>query len=191
VGERTALYLSFGIHLASDVAERDFGPLNYVESPFIKSGRKLKEAYQQNKAALDQFMQAKDASDLIGIYELTAPNGFQNLPAIQDFTLALHEYASRYIEQLGARGGNAALEDQGQKLSGDLKVGIKDLSPAREEIMWEKIKYADAKGYLIVGMGDAHRVNLHTKLMDQKIDDEEVKQSLKRQSGEVAAGWKK
>ncbi len=188
-GERVALYLSMGIHLASDIAKQSFGPPNFVELPFIKSGRRLQEFYLKNQAVLDQFMNAKDGDELIGIYELTAPNSFRNLPVINDFTLVLHEYGSLYIAQLGSQSGNKALEAQGQALSSNLGAKIDALSPAREEIMWEKIQTAKANGYLIVGMGDAHRANLQARLTGAGIPQEEVKQSLTRQSNAVNTNW--
>jgi Domain of unknown function (DUF4157) len=189
-GERTALYLSMGIHLASDISKQNFGPPNLVESLFISSARALKDFYLLNQSVLDTFMRAKDSDDLIGIYELTAPNNFQNLPVIKDFTLVLHEYASRYIEQLGAESGNKKLEAEGQALAGNLGATLGTLSPAREEIMWEKIQQAVSKGYLIVGMGDAHRTSLEPRLNKAGIPHEEVEQSLKRQKVAVDAGWK-
>ena len=82
-----------------------------------------------------------------------------------------------------------ALEAQGQALSSNLGAKIDALSPAREEIMWEKIQTAKANGYLIVGMGDAHRTNLQARLTGAGIPQEEVKQSLTRQSNTVNANW--
>jgi len=188
-GERTALYFSMGIHLASDISKHNFGPVNFVESTFVMSGRNLKDFYLKNQAVLDQFMQAKDADDLIGIYELTAPNNFKNLPVIKDFTMVLHEYATRYIEQLGAESGNAALEAQGKALAANPGATLGTLSPAREEIMWEKIQIALKGGYLIVGMGDAHRTNLQARLTKAGIPHEEVEKSLKAQSAAVNTSW--
>ena len=189
-GERTALYLSMGIHLAVDLSQHDFGPPNFVESLFISSGRALKEFYVKNQTVLDAFMKAKDTDNLIGIYELTAPDNFKNLDVIKDFTLVLHEYASRYIEQLGAESGNAKLEAEGDTLSGDLGATLQTLNPAREEIMWEKIQQAVSKGYLIVGMGDAHRTNLEPRLKTAGIPNDEVSHSLTKQQTAINAGWK-
>lgn len=188
-GERTALYLSMAIHIASDIARHDFGPDNFVESLFISSGRSLKNYYAQNQTVLDQFMHAKDGDDLTGIYDLTASTGFSNLTVINDFTLAFHEYASRYLEQLGSESGNTALEAEGQALAGNLGATLTTLSPAREEIMWEKIQHANANAYLIVGMGDAHRRNLQTRLNRAGIPHQEVEQSLDAQRRAVNTGW--
>jgi hypothetical protein len=187
-GERAALYLSFGIHLAIDVAKNTFGAPSLVESPLIKSARSLKEFYFKNQTVLDQFKTKKDGDDLIGIYELTKPNNFKILPMLTDFTLVLHEYGSRYIAQLGSQTGNKALEAEGTALASKPGAKIDDLSPAREEIMWEKIK--NAKGYLVVGMGDAHRGNLQTKLAAASIPNEEVQASITRQNTEVNMRWK-
>ncbi|MCG8326457.1 MAG: DUF4157 domain-containing protein [Chitinophagales bacterium] len=189
IGERTALYLAIGIRIASDIAQHDFGPQNFVESLFISSGRRLKENYLQNQAVLDQFMQTKEGDDLIGIYELTSPNNFQNLQAIRGFTLALHEYASFYIEQLGQESGNATLVAEGQSLATNTNVGLQGLSPAREEIMWQKIQHANSNSYLIVGMGDAHRVNLTPRLNQAGITHEEVSNSLERQKNQINGNW--
>ncbi len=188
-GERAALYLAMGIHLASDISRHDFGRENFVESLFILSGRRLKEYYLRNQAVLDSFMTTKDGDDLIGIYELTSPGNFQNLAVINGFTLVLHEYASRYIERLGADRGNAVLQTQGEALSRNLGATLDDLSPAREEVMWGRIQHANANGYLIVGMGDAHRQNLQARLALAGIAEEEVTASLTRQRAAVNAGW--
>jgi hypothetical protein len=188
-GERIALYLSMAIHIAADISSHNFGPPNMVESLFISSGRQLKESYLQNQAVLDQFMNTKDGDDLIGIYDLTAVNNFADLPVINDFTLVFHEYGSRYIEQLGTESGNAALQAQGQALAGNTAATLTTMSPAREEIMWEKIRHAMSSAYLIVGMGDAHRTNLAPRLAAAGIPHEEVEQSLTRQSTAVNTTW--
>jgi uncharacterized protein DUF4157 len=188
MGERTALYLSMAIHIASDISKESFKPKSAGESPYYASARNLKENYLKNQTELDQLMNTKDKDPLIGIFELTEPGGFKNLPAINSFTLVFHEYASRYIAELGKQSGNKGLEAEGIVLSGNLKAKLDDLSPAREEIMWEKI--TNAKGYLIVGMGDQHRINLTPKLNKAGIPHEEVTASLKRQKKEVNGKWK-
>jgi hypothetical protein len=189
-GERVALYLAMAIHIAEDVSKHDFGSPNLVESLFMSSGRDLKDYYLQNQAVLDAFTIAKDADDLIGIYELTEATTFLNLPVLNDFTLVFHEYASRYIEELGMQSGNKKLQSEGAALSSNTGATLDTLSPAREEIMWEKIKQAKTGGYLIVGMGDAHRTNLEPRLTAAKIPHEEVEASLKRQRDAVKAKWK-
>jgi len=188
-GERTALYLSMAMHIAEDISAYSFGPENFVESKYIKSGRRLKESYKKYKAELSGFMTTKDSDDLIGIYELTSPHGFSILPILKDFTLVFHEYASCYIEQLGSQSGNKALEKHGNDLSGKLDVSLSDLSPAREEIMWENVKEANTKNYLIVGMGDRHRQNLSTRLDKEGIRHKFVRKDLNDQKGNINAGW--
>lgn len=160
-----------------------------VESLFISSGRQLKESYLQNQAVFDQFMNRKDGDDLIGIYDLTAANNFADLPVINDFTLVFHEYGSRYIEQLGTESGNAALQAEGQALAGNTAATLTTMSPAREEIMWERIRHAMSSAYLTVGMGDAHRANLAPRLAAAGIPHEEVEQSLTRQRTAVNTTW--
>jgi hypothetical protein len=189
-GERAALYLAMGMHLASDLAKHDFGADNLVESPFVKSGRKMKEFYLANRGVLDTFMTTKDGDDLIGIYELTAPNNFKDLPVIRDFTLVLHEYGSLYIEHIGAQSGNKKLEAAGTALEANPGVKLEDLSPAREEIMWGKIQKAVGQGYLLVGMGEAHRASLEPRLNKAGIANEEVETSLNAQKTAVDAAWK-
>jgi hypothetical protein len=188
-GERAALYLSMGIHIAQDISQQSFGPPNFVESSYIMSARHLKDNYLQNQAVLDLFAQTKDADDLIAIYELTSPNNFQNLNAINDFTLALHEYGSCYIEQLGLETGNAVLQSEGQRLSANTGATIYDLNPAREEIMWSKIQLALAGGFLIVGMGNRHRLNLTPRLNAAGISHDEVSNSLTQQASTVNSTW--
>jgi hypothetical protein len=187
MGERVALYFSMAIHIASDVAQHDFGPDNYVESLFVKAGRHLKETYLKHQTELDAFMKAKDGDDLIGIFELTQAGGFANLPAIKAFSLAFHEYGSSYISQLGIQSKNAELEAHGDALAANLGAKIDDLSPVREAMMWQKIK--GAKGYLLVGMGDAHRKALTPKLDAAGIPHERVDEALVRQRDEIKAVW--
>lgn len=189
-GERTALYLSMAIHIANDLSSYGFGPESIIETDYYRSGRRLVEFYLANRVELDRFMTTKDASDLIGIYELTSPNAFRNLPLLRDFSVVMHEYGSRYIEQLGTQTGNATLQAQGAALAGNLGAGIDDLGPAREEIMWQRVLQARANRYLLVGMGDAHHTNLTPRLDAAGIAHEEVSESLERQRREVHAGWR-
>ena len=188
-GERVALYLSFAIHIAGDIAQYVFDPEVFIESDYFRSARRLMEYYQKYKTTLDAFAAAKDGDDLIGIYELTAPGKFANLTVIEDFTKVFHEFGSRYIEGLGNQLGNKNLEAQGAALAGNLKAGLDDLSPAREEIMWQQIQVALAKKYLIVGMGDAHRRNLSSRLAKANIDHREVAQSLVEQKTDIDKNW--
>ncbi|MEO5928436.1 MAG: DUF4157 domain-containing protein [Candidatus Kapaibacterium sp.] len=186
-GERAALYLSMGIHLANDLAN---GNTNIpATTPLLRAARGLQRFYIRHQAVLDQLMNAKDADDLIGIYELTSPGNFANLHVVRDFTLALHEYGARYIEQLGRQTGNSTLRREGGRLAHHRRGNIDSISPAREEIMWEKIQQAITGGYLIVGMGDAHHQNLAPRLTAAGIAHEEVTQSLARQAADVNAGW--
>lgn len=186
-GERIALYLSMAIHIASDIAQYSFR-LQSI-SPYIDSARRLSEFYTANQTVLDNFMTAKDNDDLIGIYELTATNSFVDLPVLNNFTLKFHEYASRYIEQLGVQMGNIALQSEGQALSGNLAATLQTFSPVREEFMWERIQHANTNNYLIVGMGDAHRQNLHLRLNTAGIRHEEVAQGLQAQRTTINSGW--
>jgi hypothetical protein len=187
-GERVALYFAFAIHIAQDVAKHDFGRDNYVESPYVKAGRHLKECYLLYQAELDAFLKAKDGDDLIAIYELTSPGGYANLTALEAFSKAFHEYGSRYIGQLGDQLSDKTLTDQGEALSKNLGATIDDLGPAREAIMWQKI--VAAKGYLLVGMGDAHRKSLKAKLDAAKIPHNYVPVALREQRDEIDKNWK-
>ncbi|GKS64119.1 hypothetical protein YTPLAS72_14230 [Nitrospira sp.] len=188
-GERVALYLSFAIHIAADIAQFAFGPEVLIESDYFQSARRLMEYYQKHKTTLDAFAAAKDGDNLVGMYELTSPGKFANLTVIEGFTKVFHEFGSRYIEGLGSQLGNKKLEAQGAALSGNLKAGLDDLSPAREEIMWQQIQVALAKKYLIVGMGDAHRKNLSSRLTKANIDHREVEQSLVEQKTDIDKNW--
>lgn len=190
-GERVALYLSFAIHIARDIAAYSFGKEFMMESNYFQSARRLMENYKKNKTELDNFSNAKDGDDLIGIYELTSPGSFANLPVIKDFSVVFHEFGSRYIEQLGSDVKNKKLEAQGTALAGNLGATINDLSPAREEIMWQKIQTAVANKYLIVGMGDAHHQNLKARLDAAKINHAEVEQSLNDQKTAIDGKWVK
>jgi hypothetical protein len=187
MGERVALYLSFGMHIAADLSKHDFGPVNFVESPYVKAGRQLKDTYLKYQAELDAFMKAKDASQLIGIYELTAPGGYANEAAIKAFTLAFHEYGSLYIKQLGTESGSADLENQGEDLRSNLGAKLDDLSPVRETMMWQKIQ--GAKGYLLVGMGDAHRKALEKRLSAAGIPHNRADLEMRKQKEDIKKAW--
>jgi hypothetical protein len=187
-GERVALYFSFAIHIAQDVAKHDFGEDNWVESLYVKAARELKESYLSHQAELDAFVKAKDGDEKIAIYELTSPGGYANLPALEAFSKAFHEYGSRYIGALGDQLSDKTLIDQGDALSKNLGATIDDLGPAREAIMWQKI--VAAKGYLLVGMGDAHRRSLTPKLDAAKIPHNYVLAALLKQRDEIAKNGK-
>lgn len=161
-GERAALYLAMAIHIAQDISKHTFPAPVKGESPIITAGRDLKATYLAHQAALDTFMKKKDKDQLIAIYELTKPNNFANIPAIKAFTNQFHLYGSHYIRQLGVESGSAPLEAAGDALVANPGAGLSDLSPAREEIMWQKIQ--GAAGFLLVGMGDTHRQNLKPRL---------------------------
>lgn len=188
-GERVALYLTSGIHLAQDLARRPAGPPTAADANLVQSGDALAAFYRTNQSVLDGIMRTKDGDDLIGIYELTAPNNFRVLPVLEAFSIRMHAYASNYIQRLGAQTGNAALTSEGQALERNPGATLTDLSPAREEIMWNRIQQAVAGGYLIVGMGDAHRRSLAPRLNAAGIPHEEVEASLGRQQSAVNRAW--
>jgi len=186
-GERIALYLSMAIHIAHDVAQHDFGKAKSTDSAFIKAGRALKKVYLKRQATLDAFTAAKDGDPLVGIYELTKDSDFASVPAIREFTIAFHEYGARYIEQLGSESSNADLQAEGKKLAKNLNATLDELGPAREAIMWQKIQ--GASSYLIVGMGDAHRVSLKPKLDAAGIPHFKIDDELVRQKQAIDAAW--
>lgn len=190
-GERTALYMSFAIHISKDLAQKKLPAPKFIESSLIKTARALKKFYDANKAVLDKFKKDKDASDLIGIYELTKPGKFKNLSVLKDFTIAFHKYGADYINQLGMDSKNKKLETEGKALAGNLNAQIDDFSPAREAIMWQKVQEAEKGKFLIVGMGDLHRINMTSTLDGAGIPHAEVKASLKKQAQEVKAKWKR
>jgi hypothetical protein len=188
-GERQALYLSLAIHIAADIAKKDFGPVDPTESPFVKSERKLKDTYTSRQADLDAFMKAKDGDELIAMYELTSPNGYANLPALKDFALAYQAYAEQYMLDLGASSGNAALVAAATSMTGAGGPDWANLNAAREAIMWQKVQDAKAGGYLLVGMGDAHRQSLKTKLEAAGIPHFFIEQELVRQKQAIERAW--
>jgi hypothetical protein len=186
-GERIALYLSMAIHIAHDVAQHSFAKAKSTDSKFIRAGRALQQVYLKRQAALDAFTAAKDGDQLVGIFELTKAGDFANVPAIKEFTIAFHEYGARYIEQLGTESTNAELQAEGRKLAKNLNARLDELSPAREAIMWQKIQ--GASSYLIVGMGDAHRVSLQPKLDAAGIPHFKIDEELVRQKQAIDAAW--
>jgi Domain of unknown function (DUF4157) len=191
-GERVALYVAMGIHLAADLAAQPLpqpGSVPQGQRPLIRSERNLAAFYRSHQAVLDAFMNTKDNDNLIGIYELTSPNNFRNLEVIRLFTLAMHEYGARYLEQLGVDTGNATLQSEGRRLATHRGGDIDDLGVARAEIMWGRLQQAIAGGYLIVGMGDQHRQDLLPRLTAAGIPNAKVDQDLIRQRDAVNAAW--
>jgi uncharacterized protein DUF4157 len=188
-GERAALYFTLGIHIAKDLAAKGFGKPSSSELPVTTSGRKLADIYTANKADLDALMTKKDGDDLIGIYELTEPGSFKVLPVVKDFAVAMHEYGSRYIQQLGTETGNKDLVKEGKTLEGNASPGLMDFNPAREAIMWTKIQQALVGGYMLVGMGNTHRTDMAAKLKKLGVEHEFVPDSLERQKDEVKKVW--
>jgi hypothetical protein len=188
-GERAALYFTLGIHIAKDLAAHGFGKPSSSELPVTTSGRKLADNYTANKADLDALMTKKDGDDLIGIYELTEPGSFKVLPVVKDFAVAMHEYGSRYIQQLGTETGNKDLVKEGKTLEGNASPGLMDFNPAREAIMWTKIQQALVGGYMLVGMGNTHRTDMAAKLKKLGVEHEFVPDSLERQKDEVKKAW--
>jgi len=188
-GERCALYLAIAIHIAKDLSAHPFGPPNDVENLYVTSARALADFYTQHQPDLDRIMNLKDGDDLIGIFDILQQNFFSDLQLLEDFSVAFHEYGSRYIEQLGIESGSRALETAGDALAGNLGAQIDALSPAREEIMWQRIQQARTHGYLIVGMGEAHRLNLQSRLSAAGISNEEAASSLRRQAAAVNTRW--
>jgi hypothetical protein len=189
-GERVAVYLTIGIHIAQDLAQRPSGPPTAAEANLVQSGDALAAFYRTNQGVLDGIMRSKDRDDLIGIYELTAPNNFRVLPVLDAFSVRMHAYAANYIQRLGAQTGNAALSSGGQALERTPGATLTSLSPVREEIMRNRIQQAISGGYLIVGMGDAHRQNLAQRLNAAGIPHEEVEASLRRQQTAVTSSWR-
>lgn len=188
-GERVALYLTIGIHIAEDLAQRPSGPPTAAEANLVQSGDALAAFYRTNQGVLDGIKRTKDGDDLIGIYELTAPNNFRVLPVLDAFAVRMHAYAANYIQRLGAQTGNAALSSGGQALERNPGATLTSLSPVREEIMWNRLQQAISGGYLIVGMGDAHRRSLAPRLDAAAIPHEEVEASLRRQRTAVTGSW--
>ncbi len=202
-GDRAALYLSMAIHIASDIAQYNFGPATsggtraaQTADPYepgyvgyTESARRLAEFYRANQGVLDALMRAKDSDDLIGIYELTRRNGFADLPVLKDFALAFHTYATNYIEHLGWRKSNIDLVIAGMNLYEETGADLDRFTPLRDEIMWERVQYANKRNYLIVGMGTTHRENLQARLNAEGIRNEEVVQGLQEQERTINSGW--
>ncbi len=181
--------MTSGIHLAQDLAQRPAGPPTATDANLVQSGDALAAFYRTNQSVLDSIMRTKDGDDLIGIYELTAPNNFRVLPVLEAFAVRMHAYAANYIQRLGTQTGNATLTSEGRALERNPGANLSSLSPAREEIMWNKVQQAVSGGYLIVGMGDAHRQSLAPRLNAAGIPHEEVEASLGRQQTAVSSNW--
>ena len=150
---------------------------NYIDGRWVPSASG--ETFENRNPA--------NTDDLIGIFELTEPGGFANLAALEAFSLAFHEYGSYYIKQLGIESSDATLEAQGDALAANLGAKLGDFSPVRETMMWQKIQ--GAKGYLLVGMGDAHRQALKDRLDKAGIPHERVDEALVRQRDAIKAVW--
>ena len=90
-GERGAHYFSLAIHVAKDLAGHGFPPPTRLEPQYVSSARALANYYLVHRDVLDAFMVAKDASPLIGLYELTAAKRFADLPVLPDSNYEKHQ----------------------------------------------------------------------------------------------------
>lgn len=188
-GERIALYFSFAVHVASDIADYTFPAKATKESHYIKFGRSLQTHYKKNKTILDAFSTSKDADTLIGIADMYKTFKSSEQKVLTEFADIFEKFAAGYIEELGTVTGNADLTKEGEKLFKKKTKDLDSFSPAREEIIKERVKIAKAGKYLIAGMGDAHHTNLTTWLDTNSIAHEEVTASLKKQESEISSKW--
>ncbi|MGB3074847.1 MAG: DUF4157 domain-containing protein [Chitinophagales bacterium] len=188
-GDRIALYFSFAIHVASDIADYTFPAKNSKESHYIKFGRLLQTHYKKNKTILDAFSAIKDADNLIGIAELYKKFKSPEKKIYSDFADIFEKFAAGYIEELGVTMGNTDLTKEGEKLFKKKTKDLDSFSPAREEIIKERVKIAKAGKYLIAGMGDAHHTNLTAWLDTNSIAHVEVAASLIKQESDVSGKW--
>jgi hypothetical protein len=190
-GERAALYLSFAIHIASDLMATTFPAATPRDSRYLRAARALQTVFTTHQQVLERLMRAKDADELIGIHDLTSQGDPATLRAVAAFARCFHEYGSRYIEQLGIDTRNPVLERQGRALERNPTAQLDRFSPVREEIMWQNIELARLAGidYLLVGMGDAHRVNLAPRLNAAGIPHFEVSNALVDQEAEINRRW--
>jgi hypothetical protein len=191
LGERIALLLTLAIHISADLAAQGFSAPTPGEPAIAARARKLAAYYTANKAALDALMKKKDADPLLGILQLTEPNSFAVMPMLRGFVAILQEYGTAYTEQLGKERGNTELATEGKQLEANRVKGDFPISAAREATMWSEIEEAIAGGYLIVGMGDAHRRSLAGKLNARGIAHAFVEHALTQQLRDVAANWTK
>jgi hypothetical protein len=193
IGERTALYFTMAIHIAKDISKENYGTPTMMERSVVTAARNLQTYYRQFQFFFDFVKNWKDGDELVGIYELTKILNFLLLPIFEKFAELFHIYGSHYIQELGAETGNKALTKEGAKLEANPGAGAKtsDFSPAREEIIWNKVLEAKSGGYLLAGMGDAHRRNLKKRLAKEGIPQEEVTDSLERQKNKIKRKWKK
>ena len=123
MGERVALYLSFGIHIAADLSKHDFGPVNFVESPYVKArppveghvpevpggARRVHEG--EGRQPADRHLRADRARRL---RERGRHQGLHaRLPRVR---LALHQAARDRERERGPReaGRGPAVEPRGQ-----------------------------------------------------------------------------
>lgn len=189
MGERAALYFTMAIHIARDISKDSYGDETMVERPIISISRKLREFYNDNNAILDDFTKQKDTNDLIGIYEMAAAHTFTTLTEMKEFCTLFHTFGARYIQELGEETKNRKLVKEGEKLEGKPKAKLKNFSPAREEIIWNKVLEAKKGGYMIVGMGDAHRDNLKKRIEAEGIPHEETTVALERQKKNIDSNW--
>ena len=188
-GDRIALYFSFAIHIASDIAGYTFPPKKSNESHYIKFGRLLQDYYKKNKKVLDAFSAGKDADELIGIADIFKKFKATEANVYQDFADIFEQFGAGYIEQLGIDTGNVDLTKDGEDLFKQKNKGLGSFSPAREEIIKERVKIAKAGKYLIAGMGDAHHTNLTPWLDKNKIAHTEVASSLLKQESDNSSKW--
>lgn len=186
LGERTAFYYVMAIQIASDIARYDWDPVN-KPGPLVDESDELKDVYVQHRKMLEDMRKTKDASPTMGIRTLAKG---RDLKAMREFATVFVRWGGEHTVELGKALGSKELSEAGAKLRPGKGLTLDDLSPAREALMRQRILVAKEKGYLLVGVGDAHRKNLRKWLEQHGVAHAEVELDLKNQRSAVKHRWK-
>ena len=185
LGERTAFYYVMAIQIAYDIAQYTWDPVN-KPGPLVDESDELKDVYVQHRKMLDAMRETKDSSPTMGIRTLAKG---RDLKAMREFATVFVRWGGKHTVELGKALGSKELSDEGAKLRPGKGLTLDDLSPAREALMRQRILVAQKKGYLLVGVGDAHRKNLKKWLKRNGVEHAEVELDLKNQKDAVKRRW--
>ncbi len=161
-GERVAHGLMLAIEIADDIARHDFGAVKEDESAVLKASRALQAVYAANREMLTDLRRAKRIKDGLGIYELLGTKQ-STLDKADAFAIAFLKYGALRIEEFG-RWANSQALILGARRVRDPPTSFVALEKVREAFMLKSIKAAEQQGFLLVGMGSLHVLNLDASL---------------------------
>ena len=166
VFERVAHYFRYAVSMAADVLSWQVDPSS--------AAYKFGAFYQKNQALLGLMALIRQfGGPQVHIGDMLFKTSSADLDTIDKFSELGFNFVQEYLLQLAQEKGDKSLEKIAKSLKGKVdkdpfgdKSGV---NKAREWFMVENLKRGKPGGYLLAGMGDAHRENLqkpHKKLAD-------------------------